>query len=295
MAKTCVLICTCDRPALLAKLLAALKPQAAGATVVVADNGTRSVCDVVAGFEPDLTLLYTRVPDRGLVFARNATLRAALPLQPDYLVFIDDDETPEDNWLSELVGVMEASRAGFATGPVLADFAVPPPDWATRGTYFHADADSLRTSNLIVRASLVPPEDAGWFHPAFNFIGGEDREFLTRLIGVGASHVRAEGARVREFVPRERLRRRYIWRRNLREGVATAALLRLRHPSPIPFLGRVFVRAAMKLGYALNHLFWSVGQPWRLVSAVADLASIAGLVLGTAGVRPAFYGRGSTS
>lgn len=293
MAKSCILICTFDRPALLAKLLTALRPQAvaSGATVVIADNGTRPVTDLVNSVREDMQLVYTRVEAKGLVFARNAALRAALPLRPDYLLFIDDDEVPEEHWLSRLVRVMDETGAGFATGPVLPEFSRPPPAWATKGTYFHADADSLRTSNLVVRAALVPPDETGWFHPAFNLIGGEDREFLTRLIANGAKHVIAEDASVREFVPEERLRRRYILRRSLREGVATAALFRLRQPDLLPFLGHIAIRAVRKLAYALNHLFWSFRQPRRLVSAMADLASIAGLVIGSAGGRPAFYGQ----
>lgn len=293
MAKTCILICTFDRHALLAKLLAALKPQAlaAAAIVVVADNGTRPVVDLVNSFREDMEIIYTRTEERGLVSARNAALRAALPLRPEFLVFIDDDEVPEENWLIQLLGTMERSDAGFATGPVLPEFSRPPPAWATQGAFFHADADSLRTSNLVVRAAVIPADEAGWFHPAFNLIGGEDLEFLTRLISNGARHVTAGSACVREFVPEERLRRRYIWRRNLREGVATAALFRLRQPAALTFLGQIAVRAVRKLAYAINHLFWSLQQPWRLISAVADLASIAGLVIGSAGGRPAFYGQ----
>lgn len=293
MSRICVLICTFDRHALLAKLLAALAPQAitCGATVVIADNGTDPAEAVVDRFRGQIDIIYTRVPEPGLVNARNTTLRLALPLDPDSLVFIDDDEVPERDWLETLVRTLEDSGGDFATGPVEPHFSVPPPAWVAGSGFFHVNADCLGTSNLAIRTASLPQDEEDWFNPLFNFTGGEDPELLRRMLAQGALHVIAEDAVVREDVPPERLRRRYIWRRGLRDGVVATMILRLRHPKGLSFLIHLTGAILRKTGYALNHLFWSWAEPWRVIAAIADLAAVAGLMAAALGLRPSFYGR----
>ncbi|MFT3671399.1 MAG: glycosyltransferase family A protein [Aestuariivirga sp.] len=292
MSRICVLICTFDRHEMLARLLAALLPQATacGATVVIADNGTVSAQAVVDRFRGQMDIIYTRLPEPGLVNARNTTLRLALPLHPDYLVFIDDDELPEGDWLDTLVQTLESSGGDFATGPVLPHFSEPPPAWVAGSRFFDVDADCLGTSNLAIRTASLPGDEREWFNPLFNFTGGEDPELLRRMLAKGALHVIAEGAVVHENVPPERLRRRYIWRRGLRDGVVTAMILRLRHPVRMSFLLHLSGAMLGKTGYALNHMFWSWAEPWRVIAAIADLAAVAGLVAAALGLRPTFYG-----
>jgi len=292
MRKVSILICTFNRPELLRKLLQALAPQAGlhESTVVVVDNGTEPSEAIAAAFQKDMNIVYQRLAEPGLVSARNAALRLALARGPEFLAFIDDDEMPETGWLSALIERLEESRADFATGPVVPDYAVPPPRWAVEGEYFQASADSYRTSNLIMRAACVPSDESQWFRPEFNFSGGEDDEFLSRLAAGGAIHTMAEAAIVREAVPAARMKRRYIWRRGLRDGVAIAQIISLRSTSRAGFAAGIICRAAQKLGYALNHLFWTVKSPWRFNNAISDFAAVGGIVLSTMGVSIAFYG-----
>ena len=112
MPKTCILICTCDRPELLRQLLSALVPQANAqrcATVIV-DNGMRSSEAVVASFQSEMPIVYERISQPGLVSARNRAMSLALATHPEYLAFIDDDEVPEADWLSNLIRRIEANR-----------------------------------------------------------------------------------------------------------------------------------------------------------------------------------------
>ncbi|HQY73403.1 MAG TPA: glycosyltransferase family 2 protein [Aestuariivirga sp.] len=293
MPKTCILICTYNRPELLRRLLTALVPQARkhGCMTVIVDNGTRSSEAVASSFHQEMEIIYERLSEPGLVSARNRAMRLALASHPEFLACIDDDEVPEADWLANLLQRIEETGAGFATGPVVPEFAVAPPRWATDGAYFFAEGDSFRTSNLILRAAILPKDESQWFHPAFNYSGGEDSEFLGRLAANGAVHVVAENAVVRESVPASRLKRRYIWRRGLRDGVAIAQILALRSKSRTGFAARIMGRAGAKFGYAANHLFWSPLSPWQFHRAMADLAAATGILLRAVGVKFAFYGR----
>ena len=293
MPRTCILICTFERPQLLHKLLAALVDQVRGqaCTVIVVDNGTSSSEDIVLAFRASMNIVYDRLSARGLVSARNRALTLGIARKPEFLVFIDDDEVPEASWLANLIARLEETGADFACGPVIPDYAEPPPRWAKQGEFFNASADSFRTSNLILRASCIPATESQWFRPEFNFSGGEDDEFLSRLAAGGAVHVEATTAVVRETIPQSRMRRRYIWRRGLRDGVAIAQIARLRNTSHAGFMAKVLWRACAKLGYGLNHLFWSPGTSWRLQSAIADFACAFGIITRALGVKFAFYGR----
>jgi succinoglycan biosynthesis protein ExoM len=292
MPKIAVLICTFNRHALLARLLSALQLELKGhdAEVVVADNGTSSARHLLLPFSTSLKLHYSSITERGLVSARNAAVRKALSLSPEFLVFIDDDEIPLPGWISHLLQTMSDSRADFANGPVVPLYAVEPPRWATQGSFFHAEGDSLRTSNLIMRAAALPSDETQWFQPEFNFSGGEDNELLSRLKNAGAVHAVAAAALVQEIVPESRMRRRYIWRRGLRDGVTIGQIITLRGRSGVSIASAVLCRSAAKLAYGLNHLFWSAFMPWRFNCAMADFAAAGSIILSAAGVKFTFYG-----
>ena len=210
MPKICILICTFERPELLRQLLTALVPQAIehGCPTIIVDNGTRSSEAVVSPFKSEMPIIYERLSEPGIVSARNRAMALALESHPDFLAFIDDDEVPEPDWLANLIGRAEETGADFAIGPVVPEYAAPPPRWATDGSYFHKSGETVCTSNLLLRTSCIPAHASQWFHQAFNFSGGEDYEFLSRLAANGAVHVVAEKAVVRESVPASRLKRR---------------------------------------------------------------------------------------
>ena len=293
MPRTCILICTCDRPESLRKLLSALLPQANAhrcATVIV-DNGMRSSQAVVASFQPEMPVVYERISQPGLVSARNRAMSLALATHPEYLAFIDDDEVPEADWLANLIGRAEQTGADIIGGPVVPLFEAAPPQWAVAGDFFSKSGASPGTENLLLRVSSISSDESDWFRKEFNFSGGEDHEFLSRLIANGAVNVVAEAAIVHEAVPTSRMRRRYIWRRGLRDGVTIAQIIALRSQSRTGVAAMVLFRTGAKFGYAINHLVWSLSTPWRLHRAIADFASALGIVLRAVGVKFVFYGQ----
>lgn len=292
MPEIAVLLCTCDRPQRLALLLAALLPQAEelDACVVIVDNGLRSSEQVVRDVMPPGRFTYRRLNERGLVVARNCALQLAMDHKPVLLAFIDDDEVPDRHWLHNLRRRMDEAQADMVNGPVMPDFMEAPPPWAGAGSFYEKSGHTPCTSNLMLRASCLPDDPAQWFLPAFNFSGGEDNEFLNRLLQRGAARAVAGDAIVREAIPADRLRRRYVWQRGLRDGVVISEIAALSHQSRLRFFRHVAWRAVQKLGYACNHLFWSPAEPWRLISAGADLAAACGIVLRASGMRFHFHG-----
>jgi len=273
--------------------LSALVPQASTqrCAIVIVDNGTHLSETVVSSFQPEIPIVYERISQPGLVSARNCAMGLALATHPEYLAFIDDDEVPEADWLANLIGRAKRTGADIIGGPVVPQFEAAPPQWAVAGDFFSKSGTSPGTENLLLRVSSVPPDESDWFRKEFNFSGGEDHEFLSRLIANGAVNVVAEAAIVHEAVPASRMRRRYIWRRGLRDGVTIAQIIALRSQSRTGVAAIVLNRTGAKLAYAFNHLFWSLSSPWRFNCAMADLAAASGIMLRAMGVKFVFYGQ----
>lgn len=290
-----ILICTHDRPRFLRLLLEGLQREwQAGVCLAVVDNGTRSSEDVIDPFRRQMEIHYRRIDEPGVVVARNACIELALAQAPEFLVFIDDDETPNPGWLAAMIRTMRDTGADFATGPVEARFLATPPGWAVRGDFFRHDGRSYRTSNLAIRTAALPPDSAEWFQGQFNRLGGEDSELLDRLVAGGAVHALATDAVVTEFVPAERLRRRYIWRCGTRDGAIIAETIFTRRGTNPSAYAACIVEAGRKLAYAANHLCWTIGAPWRINYAIRDVNASAGILMKMAGVASTYYGNQRT-
>lgn len=290
--KVCILICTCDRPNYLRSLLEELTKQAPDYPVIIVDNGAVPSRLVTNEFEHSLQIVYDRLQEAGVVAARNQAIKLALQQAPKFLVFVDDDEVPEPDWLGHLVGSIEATGADFSTGPVHANFLAPPSPWVVKGQFFVRGPD-IATGNLVLRRSCLPEDPNQWFNPKLNFLGAEDEEFLKRLMANGARYAPAEKAIVREFVPPSRLRRGYVVGLGFRDGLQIVQLDALRGGSRPGRAARMAWAFSAKLGYGGNHLIWAIRTPWRAVLAVRDFSAAAGILLGSLGLRARFYGRKS--
>jgi len=116
-----IAICTKDRAARLARLLASLQalapePTFAAVEVVVVDNASvdNATRDAVARFP---AMHYVFEPKAGLNFARNAAIGAATG---DLLAYLDDDVVVDRDWLAGLAEAWRSTpQAGGFTGLVL--------------------------------------------------------------------------------------------------------------------------------------------------------------------------------
>lgn len=224
-----VCICTYRRPWGLQRLLVALAAQQTRGrftfSVVVADNDdTHEARHVVATFKQTapFAVQYVREPHRNIALARNAALTGA---HGDAVVFIDDDETPADDWLDQLVQAWQLHGVAGVLGPVRPQFDIAPPTWVIKGGFYMRPEPAsgtvltsrqCRTGNALVDRRLFP---AGV--PAFReefSTGGEDQDFFARMIAAGHRFVWCSAAIVHEHIPPARWQRRFLLRRALLRG-----------------------------------------------------------------------------
>ena len=220
--------------------LAALEIGDERVSLVVVDNDDeRSAESVVATAAPDLPfeVVYVAEPRRGISHARNSALDVALAADPSWIGWIDDDEAPDPNWLMNLMETQRATDADVVIGPSRPVYEPGTPRWIVESAafepsrfvtgepfpHFHA-----RTSGVIVRASMVPPER---FDVRLALIGGEDLVFFTRIHREGGRFVWDDRAVVDEWIPASRTTAAWLARRWFRIGVSRSlAMLILDDP-----------------------------------------------------------------
>ena len=127
MNNVVIAVITCKRPEWLARLLdslialqyeASISPQ-----ILVVDNDSAgSSRDVVITRQQNASMpvTYDVEKKQGIVFARNRCVERFLEMDGDYLVFIDDDEWPQQSdWLNRLVNAASEFNVDVVTSHVI--------------------------------------------------------------------------------------------------------------------------------------------------------------------------------
>ncbi|GGB48438.1 succinoglycan biosynthesis protein ExoM [Roseibium aquae] len=189
--------------------------------------------------------------------ARNALLDA---VGGDWLVFVDDDEWVEPDWLEQLFACARMFHADVVVGPVIPHYPDGTPDWLVKANPLYADwgaqGQTLTTGrggNTLVR--MAPVRDLGLrFRPEFGTTGGEDTDFFGRAAAQGLKIVACDTAIAREHVPAERLDSRYIMTRAIRAGQSYGLHQMAARPAPgfrLLFCASALAKTAAAMALAL--------------------------------------------
>jgi glycosyltransferase involved in cell wall biosynthesis len=227
-----VAICTWNRVDLLEQTLAQLTRLIVPAGIswellVVNNNCTDATGEVLAKFSSQLPLRCLFEPKQGLSNARN---RAISEAKGELILWTDDDVLVEPNWLVEYSrAARQWPDAAFFGGTVEPWFSVPPPHWLERHLARFENAFAIRRFGPEVRpfrpnespfganlAFRMKALQAFAFNPDFGrvgtaMIGGEETDMLNRMRQSGLTGVWVGTARVRHYIPRDRMSARYLW------------------------------------------------------------------------------------
>jgi succinoglycan biosynthesis protein ExoM len=283
-----VCICTYKRAHLLRRTLEDLRHQATEGlfdySIVVADNDRLESARQVVGDFARSTVIetdYCVEPEQNISLARNKALARA---KGDYVALIDDDEFPSKDWL--LIAFRACSRQGIdgVLGPVKPFFEQEPPRWVVRGklceradhsTGLVLSWQQTTTANVFFRRRILDGIEEP-FRPQFGS-GCEDNDFFKRMIELGRVFIWCQEAVVHEFVPPERWRRRYLFKRALLRGQNNRHFADVRGVAKsiiaVPAYG-ILLPLLLVLGH---HLF---------MRYLIKLGDHAGKLLGLMGLRP---------
>ena len=223
-----ICIATYRRPALLQRLLTGLshlafpKTQTPDIAVVVVDNEPLgSGRDICHNAQLPFAIKYVIEPRRGIAHARNRSVQEAG--DPEFLVFIDDDEVPSPQWLDELLWTQREYQADVVAGPVQPEFVRDVPLWIKQGGFFDRPAlptgtvlEKCGAGNVLVSRRVFTRVPG--FDERFQLTGGEDTHFFLRVRQAGYLIVWSQEAIARESIPHERANLPWILRRAYQTG-----------------------------------------------------------------------------
>ena len=240
-----VALCTHNHLDRLKKTLAAiewLEGPSEGWELLVVDNAsTDGTAEYLAahGWQPhNAPARVVHEPRLGLSNARNCAIEAA---EGDYILFIDDDETPHEHWLINHAKAILRCRPDALGGPIDVQFVDGArPSWLQDellgfiGRLDHGGEERWLTSpetpifggNFAFRRQVF--SRIGQFadhlgrRGRVNF-GGEDIEIYERLLAVGAKVLWTPRALIYHRIEATKMRRRYFLDLHYRLGLCTGA------------------------------------------------------------------------
>lgn len=243
--------------------------------VVVDNDAERSALAVVEQFKTEwngrLPVYYYSYLYKGLAHVRNELLRKALALQPDFIVFVDDDEYVTPAWLLELVHTILHNQSDSARGPVIAKLSEQTPpaiSWFFRRESFrnNEQLSTWTTGNLIIRRESLQRHNI-WFDHRFNRTGSEDGYFGVQMSKKGATIHWAANAVAYEVIPKSRANLRWLVKRTFRLSSTFVYIL---------LLEKQYIRLGRKL--LVSGLYILLGLPALLLTALPGKRKYWGVV-----------------
>ncbi len=228
-----VAICTWNRAALLDKTLSRMHavrvPTGTSWELLVVDNSSTDDTDAVIDRHcQHLPLRKLYEPKQGHSNARNCAIEHATG---DLLVWTDDDVLVEPDWLTEYAAAAAAfPNAGYFGGTVDPWFETDPPPWLARhlpqleaayalrrlgsDVRLLADGERVFGANMAFRTAVMRTVR---FDPRLGRVGegmlsGDETDVIERLRAAGYAGVWVGTARVKHFIPTDRMTTDYLWR-----------------------------------------------------------------------------------
>jgi succinoglycan biosynthesis protein ExoM len=284
-----ICICTYRRLEMLKSLLDDLREQETGGlftySVLIVDNDYRgSAKGVVSEFEAEKKIHtdYYVQPEQNIALARNMAIEHATG---DFIVFIDDDESPIRRWLLTLFEACIKHNVDGVLGPVHPRYAVNPPRWVVEGKFYDRRTYPTgfvigwrmgRTGNTILNKKIFDGMTAP-FRPEFRT--GEDQDFFRRMIEKGHVFIWCNEAVAYETVPPIRWNRSFLLKRALLRGHASLA-----HPTSA--VRDILTSAVAAPAYALALPFALMLGQGKFMSILVRLFDHLGRLLGFIGINP---------
>ena len=224
---------------------------------------------------------------RGIPFARQAVVDH-LEDSDAALVFIDDDEIADEEWLGNLVQVWRDTGAEIVTGPVHAVLPEDAPAWGHKSRTFDSwktyrtgtEVGKAYTNNVLVDRKVLQKVQPA-FDTDFRYTGSSDIHFFRRARSMGFRIVWCQEALVHEFVPASRLTLKWILRRGFRNGSGDT-ISRLKNRRSVGTVLQVLVLAAARFGAGIGSItLGSLVSGWpQLIKGIRRVASSVGTLFG---------------
>lgn len=185
--------CTYKRPEKLNRLLKSLSqinfPDIPTKILIVDNDKEQSARKIVENFQNILNIKYVAEEEKGLSNVRNRAIKEAKLLNATHLAFIDDDEIADINWLINHIEFYEKFDGIYiSSGPTYKKFENNVPDYIANNRIFKVSSKKVLGTLKKTCASgnvFLPLNHEIYFSKDFNFSGGEDTDFFSRMNDAG--------------------------------------------------------------------------------------------------------------
>ncbi|WP_264553795.1 glycosyltransferase family 2 protein [Flavobacterium sp. N2038] len=231
-----IAICTYNRPLLLKKCIESVLIQNTDCEyeVIVIDNDARKTAqEVVEKYKPKVQYYFQ--PLKGLSYARNMAVSNA---NGEFLLFIDDDEYADRDWLNNMINCQKKYSADVVLGKVIYEIPDHFPSYIKNSLFFfrknritgeNAGVNEGYTGNTLVHKKLFNLRTPA-FLEEFNNTGGEDSDFFNFLLSKKAKIIFSSEAVIYETQDVKRLKISWFYKRGYRSGYNYSShLLRTNH------------------------------------------------------------------
>jgi len=283
-----VIICTYNRAhylkGLLQRLFVQRVPQGLQWEILIVDNNSvDSTSEVVKRSVENspVPLRYLREAKQGLSYARNKGITVS---EGRYLVFIDDDAIPQEDWVSALYRGFQRYGCDFVAGRIYLKSETIFPSWLTKELWGFLGFLDYGTEPFLLDEAHPPFggnfaiarvvfEEVGLFDPSFGRrpgeqYGGEEYDLFLRLLKATKKGYYLPDAVVYHIIEKHKLTKRYFRLLHYYEGRNNGKSYDLRggrHISGIPlFVFPQLIRAVYRylrrptLRMQMN-IFWYLG------------------------------------
>ena len=209
-------------PAVLAQLALEAESGELITEVLVVDNDPAGSARAVAEPFTAEGLRYVIEPRPGIAAARNRVLDETAGSA--LLIFLDDDEVPQPDWLAALLRTWRADRPAAVMGRVLSQFDHDLDPWVAAGEFFRrrrmptgTEIGVAAAGNLLLDLEQVRAAGVR-FDPDLGLGGGEDTLFSRQLAAAGGRIVWCDESVAVDTVPATRTTRRWVLARSYSQG-----------------------------------------------------------------------------
>ncbi|GGD76832.1 glycosyltransferase [Lacimicrobium alkaliphilum] len=216
------------------------------------------------------------VTERGISQVRNKILHTAFEQEnADFLAMLDDDETVDSKWLVELVRIHFDTKADVVGGAVLPEFSSEPPSWTSGLPIFWRNRPPSGPVDLIHGTGAILLSRRFWdayakptFDVKFGLTGGGDKEFFTRLKGLGATFAYASEAISYEFYDLSRVTIDWARKREYRIGSTDIRIMKKHGLSSVKIFNELAKFFAALVYYLVRYCLLYANKNIRIHSSL---------------------------
>jgi len=295
--KATVAIITCQRPLWLNRTLKGLNnqstPKNTSVDILVVDNASDAITEAVvkdiAKVSP-FNVTYCTEKTKGIVAARNKCVEVFLFSDSDFLIFIDDDEWPENNeWINKLIQAQKKYNADIITSHVVSVGENDTPSWAVKLIYGKnpfkegQKTDVFYTNNLLISRKVLE-QVAPAFDSRFALTGASDYHFSLRCKHSNYKAFYTNAPVVEEF-PKSRATIKWFLRRGFRSGIGYTRS-HLFEEKPVKAVFRCLLMSCVRFARGILYLLkggvtfnktTSVNGLFRICSAIGTIVGLFGI------------------